>query len=415
MSAEPWRRFFYRFAGPPAPGVLLRLENPVKSPRLLAAAVATVAVASVGLVPAAASADPVKPLPLPRALAAAGVPVPAALARLSPYATGLSPYAAELPRYAARLGGGPGGGLSGLSSQDDQATFVARMLVHMFQRPGRARRFADQLMSSGPKQLDKYLGVGSLHRDRFTVTMFGHQACAAWPAEHRPHAFAGPCMDADRAVWNTPLTDTANVLSFMVRTVLKAGSREGHGMHTYLVRELYRPVVLKVLTSAVTWPHVRVQGAVDRNGDHIDDDARLTLRASNGRAVCLSLPVRRNNTVMTYGACDTLPARHVSYPTLKAPFFAQRFEDAVNQSAAIARGTSTGYEARLREFKQDAPFFIPGRSSTHAVGTDRVELRTHYDSDSYAACVTLPGPDRRFAFTRGYRERPGTWHMGACR
>lgn len=175
------------------------------------------------------------------------------------------------------------------------------------------RRAIHNLVESSPPELRHHVYVGPLHGHRFTLTVVGDQACAAWPRGGGAHRTSpGPCVPADRMRERDPLKATASVVGLLYDDTL-AGARN-HRQRVNLMGTLFsRPSMANLAWTYA--PHgVGVAGLIDDDRDGLDDDARVTLHG-DGRAVCLRLGVYPGqHSTSSPGQCRNLGPRTIHYP-----------------------------------------------------------------------------------------------------
>jgi hypothetical protein len=174
-------------------------------------------------------------------------------------------------------------------------------------------RLAEQnLIESSPPLLRRYITLGPVHGDRFTLTIVGDQACAIWP-KGRPHrAAAGPCRTCDRLRLPQAAAATATVLGFLYDRSLH-GVRSHH-RRVQLISNLFSRATLANLAWTYAPRGVGVAGLIDHNHDGLDDDARVTIHGQ-GRAVCVRLGVQpREDSSYRPGFCKNLAHRNPHYP-----------------------------------------------------------------------------------------------------
>jgi hypothetical protein len=184
--------------------------------------------------------------------------------------------------------------------------------------PGRnaeqAHRLAvHNLVESSPSVLRRYIEIGDVRGDRFTVTFVGDQACAVWRSGHGPHwATPGPCASADRIRLHQPLQATARVVGFLYDDTLS--DTQTHRERARLVHSLFKRANLANLVWQYAPRGVGVAGLIDDNGDGLDDDARVTLHA-DGRALCVRFGVYPGQrSTFASGECRNLQPRTIHYP-----------------------------------------------------------------------------------------------------
>jgi hypothetical protein len=176
-----------------------------------------------------------------------------------------------------------------------------------------ARKMAiSNLVMSTPAPIRQYVAVGSLHGNRFTITVVGDQACAIWPTGGDHRAEPGPCTAADRIRLAHPAAAVADFLTFAYDDSLSEVRN-----HTDRVQMLGLLYARRTLAN-VAWTYaprgVGVAGVIDKNHDGLDDDARITVHG-NGTAVCLRLAVypKQHSSYRT-GICKNLSPRRINYP-----------------------------------------------------------------------------------------------------
>jgi hypothetical protein len=252
----------------------------------------------------------VHPSPRPRAARRAATCLLAALATASAMLPGTAAWADDDPQTVPKLLDVPPD--HPWRHDDRLALEIAKAL------PGRtaaqAHRLAVQnLVASSPEPIRRYIKLGDVRGDRFTLTFVGDQACAVWRSGRGPHfATPGPCAPADRIRLADPLRATARVIGFLYDDTL--GDARTHRARVRLIHALFKRPNL----ASLTWqyaPHgVGVAGLIDDNHDGLDDDARLTLHA-DGRALCVRLGVYPGqHSSFASGECRNLEPRTIHYP-----------------------------------------------------------------------------------------------------
>jgi hypothetical protein len=175
------------------------------------------------------------------------------------------------------------------------------------------RKAIHNLIASSPPELRRHIEVGPLHGRRFTFTIVGDQACAAWPRGGGSHrAFPGPCVPRDRVTLRNPLRATATVVGFLYDDTL--GEASTHRQRVSLMGQLFTRPSLANLTWTYAPRGVGVSGLIDDDNDGLDDDARVTLHADS-RARCLRLGVYPGqHSTSSWGECRNLEPRVIHYP-----------------------------------------------------------------------------------------------------
>ena len=184
--------------------------------------------------------------------------------------------------------------------------------------PGRTAEQARQLaihnlIESSPPALRHHVHLGPLHGRRFTLTVVGDQACAAWPrGGGARHASPGPCVPADRMRERDPLKATATVVGFLYDDTL--ASARNHRQRVNLMGMLFRRASMANLTWTYAPRGVGVAGLIDDDHDGLDDDARVTVHGG-GRTLCLRLGVYPGqHSTSSPGQCRNLEPRTIHYP-----------------------------------------------------------------------------------------------------
>jgi hypothetical protein len=175
------------------------------------------------------------------------------------------------------------------------------------------RQAVRNLITSSPRMLRRYIDIGDVRGNRFTVTFVGDQACAIWRSGRRPHvATPGPCAAADRIRLRNPLRATARVVGFLYDDAL--GDARTHRQRVNLMGQLFTRASMANLTWTYAPRGVGVAGLIDKDQDGLDDDARLTLHG-DGRALCLRLGVYPGqSSTSSWGQCRYLKPRTIHYP-----------------------------------------------------------------------------------------------------
>jgi hypothetical protein len=184
--------------------------------------------------------------------------------------------------------------------------------------PGRnaeqAHRLAVRnLINSSPGVLRRYIDIGDVRGDRFTLTVVGDQACAVWRSGQGTHwAAPGPCAAADRIRLRSPLRATARVVGFLYDDTL--GDAQTHRQRVNLMGQLFTRASMANLAWTYAPRGVGVAGLIDDDADSLDDDARVTLHG-DGRALCLRLGVYPGQrSTFSWGECRNLEPRTIHYP-----------------------------------------------------------------------------------------------------
>jgi hypothetical protein len=176
-----------------------------------------------------------------------------------------------------------------------------------------ARRAAvHNLVDETPRVYRPYIDIGPVHRNRFTVTVVGDQACAIWPRRRAHKAEPGPCNNADRRPFPRATAQTATFLGLVYDRSLRE-ARTPRLRAGFLTEFFSRQTI-----ASLAWlyaPHgVGIAGVIDKNRDGLDDDARITLHG-RGEAVCLRYAIHKGGHASHRpGICKNLAPRHPHYP-----------------------------------------------------------------------------------------------------
>lgn len=301
---------------------------------------------------------------------------------------------------------------------------AARMYAHGTVRSAHAAT-VEGLITTEVDQLRRFVHVGRIRSgDRYTVSVFSDQACAVFAPRTAPVVRPGPCVEADRRVPLTPLRNAADFISRYYDEEVAVGGEERVDFvhHAYSVSNI-RHYLARSLPGDLS-----LHGVLDGNRDGLDDDARIRVQHTNGRAVCVSLPTRVGRTShMTYGPCWKLAPRTVSYPMPAEKTWTRVFATglatasrAANAApAASPRQRRSTFLERLPDALRPRRVFedTPG-TVTVVPGGDKVRLTVHGYGTHRAACATLPRGTSRFSFHQVRAttpSAPGTWHRGTCR
>jgi hypothetical protein len=183
--------------------------------------------------------------------------------------------------------------------------------------PGRnahtARRLAVRnVLRTTPKAYRPYIDLGPVHRHRFTVTVVGDQACAIWPRSGRHEANPGSCSVVDRVPFPHAAAQTATFMGILYDRVMREARtpRQRAGLLT----EFFSRQTIASLAWLYAPRGIGVAGAIDKNRDGLDDDARITVHG-RGEAVCLRYAIRKGgHASYRSGICKNLAPRHPHYP-----------------------------------------------------------------------------------------------------
>lgn len=188
---------------------------------------------------------------------------------------------------------------------------IARSLPGRDAEAGR-RLAVRNLIRNTPKVFGPYIDLGPLHRNRFTVTIVGDQACAIWARGGDQTAEPGPCTAGDRRRFPDAAAMTAVFLGLVYDRTMR--SADSHRERVQLISSLFTRRGLATLAWTYAPHGVGVAGIIDKNRDGLDDDARITLHAQ-GKAICLRLGVYPGqDSTFGPGICKNLEPRRIHYP-----------------------------------------------------------------------------------------------------